>query len=200
MFNPLKYCLSEQVNASVLLMRHDETSPHCDNATITFESNYQSSSKNDSDDDSCNDESIGQESELDEGLRAQECIELLNSDSESDDDAPCNKENELVDSEEEPVSTSTVRKNKRRRISKISDHFKPKSNNTHNKQNTTTQKKAKKITQSPIVLDDSSIEEEPSYLGGRRREIPPSSNVLFLSLLHLLPVNSHHRSPLPEVR
>ena len=120
----------------------DECSNHQEqwDAFETLESNYQSSSESD-DDDSCNDESIGEESEYNKGARAQECIELLNGDSESDDDSLCKKENELVDSEEEPATASpTVKKNKRRRIFKISDHFKPKTNNTRNEQYTTTQK------------------------------------------------------------
>ena len=130
----------------------------------TLESNYQSSSE--SDDESC-DESYREEPKgFSQGKHAQECIDLL--DSDSDTEEPCNKENELVDSDEEPASD--VKNLKRRRISKISDHFKPKAHNSREKNSS---KISSEPHQSPIVLDDSSIEEEPSYVGGRECDIPP---------------------------
>lgn len=186
---------TEAVAASVK-QREEENSGHWD-AFASLQENYESSDENESDEDSCSEDNqdsndeAGQwnafeslennyqsssesssESELEEGgsdqdTTQQECIELLDSsDEERNYDQHGNQtinQHDLLDSDEgrEPAP-------KRRRISKISDHFKSKAS-----KKTKTSKSNSKSKESPIVLDDSSISEDESPpFSGRGRAVP----------------------------
>jgi hypothetical protein len=126
------------------------------NAFESLENNYQSSS-----DDSESVSDGGSECEEQSAIQPQkndvECIDLLDSD-EEDHSTHRNQQHDLVDSDDEDQMPTR----KRRRITKISDHFKPRSKDAMKLKASRPRTESSKDKESPIVLDDSSISEEES--------------------------------------
>ncbi|KAL3775973.1 hypothetical protein ACHAWO_012161 [Cyclotella atomus] len=145
------------------------------NAFESLENNYQSSSSES--------ESESEEDGSEPGTTQQECIELLSSSDEehnhSQHDNQSSYQRDLLDSDEDQEPAP-----KRRRITKISDHFKAKDDKKPSKS-----KPRKSKEDSLIVLDDSSISEDesPSFRG-RERAIPSWQRSVPLHSTTILPV------------